>query len=93
MRTSGKDAIGKKIAIYSLKTSAFRPIGSTARLVGINAVTFVTQEFGLKSLGCGGVARSLIHIGRLQILPAPKEVFPDQLRSAHLLIIAGPQAM
>jgi hypothetical protein len=51
MQTSGKDAIGKKIAIYSLKTSAFRPIGSTARLVGINAVTFVTQVLCLKCLG------------------------------------------
>jgi len=62
MRTSGKDAIGEKMAIYSLKTSTFRPIGSTARLVGINAVTFVTQEFGLKRLGRGRVARSLVHI-------------------------------
>jgi hypothetical protein len=62
MRASGKDAIGDKIAIYRLKTSAFRPIGSTARLVGINAVTFVTQEFGLKSFGRGGLARCLIHI-------------------------------
>jgi hypothetical protein len=51
MRTSGKDAIGKMIAIYSLKTSAFRPIGSMARLVGINAVTFVAQVLCLKCLG------------------------------------------
>jgi hypothetical protein len=62
MWASGKDAIGEKITIYSFKTSAFRPIGSTARLVGINAVTFVTQVLCLKSLGRGGLARCLIHI-------------------------------
>jgi hypothetical protein len=42
MQESGKDAIGEKKAIYRLKTSTFRAIGSTARLVGINTVTFVT---------------------------------------------------
>lgn len=62
MQESGKDAIWAKKAIYSFKTPTFSPIGNTARLVGINAVTFVTQEFGLKSFGCGGVPRSLVHI-------------------------------
>jgi hypothetical protein len=62
MQESGKDAIGGKKAIYSFKTSTFSPIGSTARLVGINVVTFVTQVLCLKSLGRGGLARCLIHI-------------------------------
>jgi hypothetical protein len=51
MRASGKDAIGEKMTIHSLKTSTFRAIGSTARLVGINTVTFVTQVLSLKGLG------------------------------------------
>ena len=62
MEESGKDAIGEKMTIYSLKTSTFRPIGRTARSVGINAVTFVTKVFRLKGLGRGGVPRSLIHV-------------------------------
>ena len=62
MQESGKDAIGEKKAIYRLKTSTFSSIGSKARSVGINAVTFVSQVFCLKSLGRGRVARSLVHI-------------------------------
>jgi hypothetical protein len=92
MRTSGKDAIGEKMAIYSLKTSTFRPIGSTARLVGINAGTFVTQVLCLKSLGQGGVARGLVHIGRFQILPAPQEVVPNYTRAVDQGVVPGTRA-
>ena len=56
MQESEKDAIREKKAIYRLKTSTFSPIGRTARSVGINAVTFVTQVCCLNSLGRGGVA-------------------------------------
>ena len=77
MEESGKDAIGEKMTIYSLKTSTFSPIGRTARSVGVNSVTFVPKKFCLKSLGQGGVARGLIHIGGFQILPASKEVVPN----------------